>query len=117
MFVFVNHFRAEPKLKRKRKNDDEDDVEEKYENETSNTVVKNTRTRMLLPIKSKDGLIERHMTVNDEENYNEKDKFEIRREEESDRLGSGDEDGTSDQELNLEYIVRKGRILLKVNYF
>lgn len=55
---------------------------------------------MLLPIKSREGLIVRHTTVNEDEKSDEEEQ-----QTESNPIESDNEGDTSDQDLNLEYVV------------
>ncbi|XP_046749750.1 nucleolar complex protein 3 homolog [Diprion similis] len=100
----------ESKIKRKwRKSTEFDDLEEKYENATVDTTVTTSRTRMLLPIKSQNKLIERHVPLSEIEKLDEEKELRIEQEHKSNDLQSVDDEELSDQELNLEY-VEEGKI-------
>ncbi|XP_015521317.1 nucleolar complex protein 3 homolog isoform X1 [Neodiprion lecontei] len=101
---------SEPEIKRKRKKSTElDDLEEKYENATVNTTITTSRTRMLLPIKSQNKLIERHIPISEIENFDTDEQLRIEQDRKSNGLQSVDEEELTDQELNLEYI-EEGKI-------
>ncbi|XP_012260136.2 nucleolar complex protein 3 homolog [Athalia rosae] len=98
--IRLNEPEVKPKQKRK-KLDENDDLEEKYENETDNSAITSSRMRMLLPIKSRDGLIERHATVNEEETSAEQ---EAEDQADNNQLQFVDEKDANDAELDFEYI-------------